>query len=1010
MIYTFYSYKGGVGRSMSLANVAELMYQKNLKVLMIDFDLEAPGLEKYFQDSKVKLSEDEIMDRRGLIDMLISYQELYELYEIDSSAEVREESQTSMSFKPEAVLNFIIPVYAENSRGGSLSLISAGRRLGDCFAEYVSTVNSFDWEEFYTKWHGERFFNWFLQEVNKQYDAILIDSRTGISEMGGVCTYHLADAVVLFTATNEQNLDGIGKMAQSLSQHSLIENGRKGRPLFLLFVPSRVDGSEAERLDKFAIEFNRQCTAFIPQSIEIKKSLFIDFKVPYIPYYSYEEKVAVREPNRASAEGLISAFEKLSIALSKLAPMDSLIAKTFADHKSITDTTSVKKSAAKIEREFVDLKEVLDNSSDKNRNFLIAFLLLTIYSLTSILSVSDNALFLNTFNLSIFNLQLHSTVLSLAIPFVLLAFHANLLINLKEHNSQLTKWVEHELNEPHNFSALRPYLYNIWGKYRFSRGDYTAIDYQLLRFIIVLVFSFLPLSTLLFFFWRMASMQDIWLSIWQFACVVGNAILQIYYWPVIECRRSKPNPATANLPIAQFRWLYNVKIPTAIAIMSIISVGRLTLLFLAIYFPMSLRPILNSDNAAWLVPRINLPGLQSVDVKDKLESISKCSVGQYPKLDLRQRNFNLINLESATLCNADFSRAKLQGAVLTDGFFSGNFSLTDLSFANFSRSNLNLSRFTGAKLDNSDFRFTNAKEVDFSLANLQRSFSTGADFSFASFIQSNLEEASFTSANLTGSKLIGANLNRAKFTSSNIEGVDIRFVKDFDGSLSGAKNESIFCIVDGETVLANLAFFRSANCKVSATGREQRAHPVIAKLQATFDVEKFENINQGAISSNEEVISNIIAAIALSRSESIDLSNLALKTLPSELLSLNYLKQIKLNNNQLDSGELTLLFELLPQLIEIELKNNLITQLPHNIGNLQHVRTLLLSNNQLAMLPQEVSRLVQLEVLDLSGNNLIALPSGFEQLKRLKLLKLSDNPMTVLPEELLDLQPVTKFK
>jgi MinD-like ATPase involved in chromosome partitioning or flagellar assembly len=47
-IVTFYSYKGGVGRSMALANVAVLLARRSLKVLAVDWDLEAPGLEPYF--------------------------------------------------------------------------------------------------------------------------------------------------------------------------------------------------------------------------------------------------------------------------------------------------------------------------------------------------------------------------------------------------------------------------------------------------------------------------------------------------------------------------------------------------------------------------------------------------------------------------------------------------------------------------------------------------------------------------------------------------------------------------------------------------------------------------------------------------------------------------------------------------------------------------------------------------------------------------------------------------
>ena len=41
---TFYSYKGGVGRTLALANVALLLTRYGRKVLVVDADLEAPGL------------------------------------------------------------------------------------------------------------------------------------------------------------------------------------------------------------------------------------------------------------------------------------------------------------------------------------------------------------------------------------------------------------------------------------------------------------------------------------------------------------------------------------------------------------------------------------------------------------------------------------------------------------------------------------------------------------------------------------------------------------------------------------------------------------------------------------------------------------------------------------------------------------------------------------------------------------------------------------------------------
>ena len=46
-IVTFYSYKGGTGRTMALANIAWLLACNGYQVLTIDWDLEAPGLHRF---------------------------------------------------------------------------------------------------------------------------------------------------------------------------------------------------------------------------------------------------------------------------------------------------------------------------------------------------------------------------------------------------------------------------------------------------------------------------------------------------------------------------------------------------------------------------------------------------------------------------------------------------------------------------------------------------------------------------------------------------------------------------------------------------------------------------------------------------------------------------------------------------------------------------------------------------------------------------------------------------
>ena len=64
-IVTFYSYKGGTGRSMALVNVGWILASAGYRVLLVDWDLEAPGLHRYLHPF---LSDPELHDSPGLID------------------------------------------------------------------------------------------------------------------------------------------------------------------------------------------------------------------------------------------------------------------------------------------------------------------------------------------------------------------------------------------------------------------------------------------------------------------------------------------------------------------------------------------------------------------------------------------------------------------------------------------------------------------------------------------------------------------------------------------------------------------------------------------------------------------------------------------------------------------------------------------------------------------------------------------------------------------------------
>lgn len=327
MIITFYSYKGGVGRSMALANVAELMAQQGLAVLAVDFDLEAPGLERFFDEPDALTAPADIQKHRGLIDLLTSYRDLWLLPSLE---EPPAEPAGGFPHAAEPVPSFVVPIRAYQQSGGSLSLLPAGRRAGAEYAAYADKVRAFNWEDFYTSFDGEAFFEWFRREAEAVADVVLVDSRTGITEMSGVCTFQLADVVLLIAAPNRQNIDGCAKMGEGLSNPRLVTEGRHGRGLRLLPVPGRVERGESELLAWFAGEFDRRLGRFVPPELSFETSPFVDLQIPYIPRYAYTERIAVREPAQPAAADIIGAFRRLTGALVQLAPRDSALSRAFA--------------------------------------------------------------------------------------------------------------------------------------------------------------------------------------------------------------------------------------------------------------------------------------------------------------------------------------------------------------------------------------------------------------------------------------------------------------------------------------------------------------------------------------------------------------------------------------------------------------------------------------------------------------------------------------------------------
>jgi WD40 repeat protein len=353
MIYAFYSFKGGVGRSMALANIAQWFYQQGLRVVMIDWDLEAPGLESYFYSTEEQLEL--VYSQIGLIDLLTAYKRQYVSLSVSAEGTqdqtiLDEEMTTNVPLEPSSAegtqdqtfLNILqkhlpplslalYPIYPLNSSDGTTSralwLIPAGLRAGGRISLYSQMVQSFDWADFYARFRGELYFEWLRFQLESLADVVLIDSRTGVTEMSGVCTRQLADVVISFCAPNLQSIAGVEMMVESFLREDVLAL-RKGRSLDMVVVPARLDNSEQDAKNQFREQFSDTFNRYAPLAFKQARQTFWDLKIPYIPKYAYVERLTIGTTERA--EDLEEAYKRLAASFVLLSPQQSTMRGRFA--------------------------------------------------------------------------------------------------------------------------------------------------------------------------------------------------------------------------------------------------------------------------------------------------------------------------------------------------------------------------------------------------------------------------------------------------------------------------------------------------------------------------------------------------------------------------------------------------------------------------------------------------------------------------------------------------------
>ncbi len=212
-VVTFYSFRGGVGRTMALVNIGAYLASLGRRVLLVDFDLESPGLPKY------DLSRPQSIDG-GVVEFISTYLKSGEVPDVN---------------------DYVYPSDTFPGTGGKLWIMPAGKEDDS----YQQRLNQINWAELYEKRDGYLLMEDLRVQWDKQLGAeyVLIDSRTGYTDIAGICTRQLPDEVCMMFMPNKQNLDGLVNVVKKIREQSTMPDLRHPK---LLFAASNVPDLDDE--------------------------------------------------------------------------------------------------------------------------------------------------------------------------------------------------------------------------------------------------------------------------------------------------------------------------------------------------------------------------------------------------------------------------------------------------------------------------------------------------------------------------------------------------------------------------------------------------------------------------------------------------------------------------------------------------------------------------------------------------------------------------------------------
>ncbi len=297
-IITFYSYKGGTGRTMALANVACLLAEgltQSQRILVVDWDLEAPGLHRFLPPRLGAATQEEDLGLdagSGLVDLFgeIATKLPSTPAESEEAADAAVETALSSIDLESFVATTAVP---------GVSIMRAGRNDDD---QYSRRVGTFDWEGLFRR--APPVYRAVADRLGEMFRYVLIDSRTGVTDISSICTSLMPEKLVVVFTPNRQSLTGVRSLVERATSDR--RNSDDLRPLLVYPLPARIEASLQDLRGIWRSgSRDHNIPGYQPMFEELFKTCygldrcdmsayFDEVQIQQTPDYAYGEEIAVR--------------------------------------------------------------------------------------------------------------------------------------------------------------------------------------------------------------------------------------------------------------------------------------------------------------------------------------------------------------------------------------------------------------------------------------------------------------------------------------------------------------------------------------------------------------------------------------------------------------------------------------------------------------------------------------------------------------------------------------------